>query len=141
MEELKFYQGKENFAPSYRIRKAVFGVEQGFEHDFDEEDDTAEHLVVYKDGEPVATARCMPSGKPDGYYIGRVAVVREERKNGYGRKMIRAIEKRLAGKGAKRIELYAEVYARPFYEKLGYAVAGEVFLDEGCPHVLMAKEV
>ena len=77
MEELKFYQGKENFAPSYRVRKAVFGVEQGFEHDFDEEDDTAEHLVVYKDGEPVATARCMPSGKPDGYYIGRVAVVRD----------------------------------------------------------------
>ena len=65
------------------IRKAVFMQEQGFYNEFDETDKISTHVVLYNtDGKPVATGRLFPdSDKPNSYIIGRVAVLKEFRRN------------------------------------------------------------
>ena len=41
--------------------------------------------------------------------------------------------------GFAEVALAAQVRARGFYEKVGYAACGEPFDEEGCPHILMTK--
>jgi predicted GNAT family N-acyltransferase len=37
--------------------------------------------------------------------------------------------------------LSAQVRVKGFYEKLGYKMTGDVYDDEGVPHILMYKEL
>lgn len=82
------------------IRKAVFMQEQGFHNEFDETDKISTHVVLYNtDGKPVATGRLFPdSDKPNSYIIGRVAVLKEFRRNSLGSEVIKALESKAAKK-------------------------------------------
>lgn len=130
-----------NFLPeALQIRQAVFIEEQGFQTDIDEHDNQAYHIVIYLNELPVATARAFEE-ENQVYHIGRVAVLKPFRKTGLGRQLIIELEKYLKTKGAKGFYLGAQVYARQFYEKLGYEQYGDVFLDEGSPHLHMKKSL
>lgn len=122
------------------IRQAVFVEEQGFVEEFDAQDAAATHLVlVGDDGRPMATCRYFQGG--DGaWLIGRVAVLPEFRKAHCGAALLREAERQIAAHGGREIRLAAQVQARGFYEKSGYAAYGEEFPEEGCPHIWMKKQ-
>lgn len=76
-------------------------------------------------------------------HIGRVAVLARARGTGAGRAVMEALEAAALEKfgapgpdGARtvRVELSAQDQAMPFYERLGYTVHGEGYLDEGIWH-------
>lgn len=120
------------------IRYRVFIEEQGFEMDHDQHDKDAYHVVIYKQGKPVATARAfLEDGKR--HHIGRVAVLKEYRGQGLGKALLTALEGELAKTPVKKLYLGAQTHAQAFYEKLGYQKFGDVFLDEGSPHIHMEK--
>lgn len=123
------------------IRRAVFVEEQGFraEEEFDANDAVARHIVLYLDGVPAATCRYFPDDGRQDYVVGRLAVRREYRGRGLGGAVLREAERQLRLLGAGRVRLAAQVRARGFYEKQGYAVAGGAFEEEHCPHVWMCK--
>lgn len=82
----------------------------------------------------------MDPGNP---HIGRVAVLATARGTGAGRAVMEFLEaaalKRHGapdshGARAVRVELSAQDQAMPFYERLGYTVHGEGYLDEGIWH-------
>ena len=52
-----------------------------------------------------------------------------------------AAENGIRRDGFKTCSLLAQVQAKPFYESLGYVAEGEEYLDEGCPHVMMRKQL
>ena len=52
-----------------------------------------------------------------------------------------ALERAAAAQGSERVYLGAQVTAVPFYERLGYRVFGEPFVEAGIPHRLMEKTV
>ena len=122
-----------------KIRKEVFMEEQGFHDEFDETDETAVHLVLYIDQVPAATCRFFPGQTQGEYIVGRIAVEKEFRGNHLGSHILSAAESEIRNIGGNKVRLHAQQQARPFYEKQGYAAAGEQFLDEGCPHVWMYK--
>ena len=123
------------------IRRAVFVEEQGFcaAEEFDAADAVARHIVLYLDGVPAATCRYFPDDGRQDYVVGRLAVRREYRGRGLGGAVLREAERQLRLLGAGRVRLAAQVRARGFYEKQGYAVAGGAFEEEHCPHVWMCK--
>ncbi len=125
------------------IRKAVFMQEQGFHNEFDETDKISTHVVLYNtDGKPVATGRLFPdSDKPNSYIIGRVAVLKEFRRNSLGSEVIKALESKAAEKNADSISLSAQCRVQKFYESLGYHATDDLHDDEGCPHVTMVKKL
>ena len=67
--------------------------------------------------------------------IGRVAVIESLRGTGIGRMMMRqAISHVTEHSTDEKIYLEAQTYAIGFYEKLGFKVISDEFLDEGIPH-------
>lgn len=136
--EIRFYQGLCSQARA--IREAVFVQEQGFINEFDEIDAAALHMVIYDGETAVATGRVYRDAGGV-YHIGRVAVVKEYRGKHLGNRVLLALEQKAAEMGAQSVVLSAQCAVRDFYEKNGYAAAGEVYLDEHCPHIHMEKQI
>lgn len=131
-------EGINNFNDAVFIRTEVFVKEQGFKDEFDEIDETAVHIVIYDNDKPVATARAYTENGAE-YHAGRVAVMKEYRKNGIGRILMDCVENEIKKRGGKEIVISAQLRAFDFYKKLGYKPYGQEYLDEYCPHISMKK--
>ncbi|MDD4699025.1 MAG: GNAT family N-acetyltransferase [Oscillospiraceae bacterium] len=124
------------------IRKAVFCEEQGFsvEGEFDNMDDVSCFVLLYDDKKAVATARFFMLSQ-DVAKIGRIAVLKEYRKMGLGRKLMEAAMEFATEKGAVTFDVGAQQQAIGFYESIGFTVCGEKYDDEGVPHYPMIKRI
>ncbi|MBE6836713.1 MAG: GNAT family N-acetyltransferase [Ruminococcus sp.] len=138
-KEILVKQGINNNPLSINIRQTVFVSEQGFIDEFDEIDDIAWHAVLFVDEKAVATARVFLS--EEGWHVGRVAVLKEYRKQGLGEEVMNAVEQKAKELGAEEILLSAQLQAKGFYEKIGYECYGEMYYDQHCPHVAMKKKI
>lgn len=109
--------------------------EQGFRNEFDEADGSAVHFVGFSGDEPAATCRVCPGE----WTIGRIAVRRDFRGRDLGTGIVRAAEDYIREQGGSEARISAQLQAVPFYQKLGYRAEGEVYEDEGCPHIRMRR--
>ena len=125
------------------VRRAVFIVEQGVpeREEIDEHDGdpagvtTAVHVLARLHGRPVATGRLLLDNPPGAHvHIGRVAVLAGLRRQGVGRALMQALQDEARRRGFAGITLAAQLQALPFYERLGYAARGDIFLDAGIEH-------
>lgn len=71
----------------------------------------------------------------------QMAVSEEYQGQGFGRKLIAAMEVALEKKGYKDIYLYAREDSEGFYHKMGYQSEGELVKYHGLPHRLMRKSL
>jgi predicted GNAT family N-acyltransferase len=126
-------------AAALALREEVFCGEQGVSlaEERDGRDEEALHLVAVDDGIVVGTCRLLFEGTTA--KLGRMAVTRTRRGLGLARALITEAEARARALGAERIVLAAQLSAQPLYDRAGYNVFGEVFLDAGIEHVMMAK--
>lgn len=114
------------------LRKQVFIDEQNVsqEEEWDGLDDSAIHVIATtSQGHVVGTARILPSGQ-----IGRMAVLREFRGFGLGARILQAAVNHILSHHLPAPFLHAQTHAIPFYEKLGFVVDGDLFMDAGIPH-------
>jgi len=118
------------------IRYQVFVDEQKvpIELEIDNDDPLASHVLCLVDGQPVGTGRILLDG-----HIGRLAVLKAHRKQGYGNKILDHLELIAQEHGLTQVFLNAQVSAIPFYEKRGYKIISDVFDDAGIPHQTMRK--
>lgn len=123
------------------IRETIFLIEQGFEVEYDGVDDYATHIVIYDNGEAIATCRVFCKGEPTEYSVGRIAVKKERRGEGIGKLVLSEGEKLAKVMGAKSVHLHAQCDKVPFYAKCGYTEYGEIEYEEFCPHKWMKKEI
>jgi len=73
--------------------------------------------------------------------IERVAVLKEGRGRGVGTELMRYILQEIHSHShIQTIKLGSQNSAIPFYEKLGFQVIGEEYLDADIPHRLMVKD-
>jgi len=123
----------------HALRREIFIVEQGIAEadEWDDLDGEAVHLLALDGDTPVGTARLFVRGELG--KIGRVCVARPARGTGLGAALIREGCARLAAAGCARVQLGAQCYAIPFYEKLGFKGFGEEYDDAGIPHRDMEK--
>lgn len=123
----------------YALRHEVFVVEQGYtaEGEVDALDPNSLHLLAWRDGTPVATARVhIQAGTAK---IGRVCVLKDQRGSGLGADLITAAVELAGANNANRVVLGAQAHAVGFYVKLGFDPYGEVYDDEGEPHQMMER--
>lgn len=126
---------------SIKIRKLVFVEEQGFKNEFDEIDDYANHIVMYKDNMAIATCRFYKKQNTSCYVLGRIAVLQEYRGQKIGEELLKKVAEIVYRYQGKYIIFHAQIQAQPFYEKQGYLPYGEIEYDEDCPHIWMAKKI
>ena len=117
------------------LRRAVFIEEQGVSEadEVDDLDEKAVHILATVDGRAVGSARLLTYG--DIGKVGRVCVLREARGTGLGAALMQATVAQFRSMPAiRRVKLGAQLHALAFYERLGFAACGEVFLDAGIAH-------
>lgn len=125
-----------------RARAEIFVVEQTCVYqDLDGIDYRALHVFYEEDGRVTAYLRAFEKqGEPGVIHVGRVLT----RKHGTGlgglllREGIRTVKEK---QGAKEIYLEAQCYAAGFYEREGFRVCSEEFLEDGIPHVQMRRKL
>ena len=130
---------KEELMQILRLRCEVFVVEQRcFYPDIDGIDEGAYHVFIKDKGRLEAYLRLYPYDETTAK-IGRV--VARSRKSGYGsavmKQGIAAAHEKL---GAEKVLVEAQCQAIGFYEKLGFKVISEEFMDAGIPHKKMILE-
>lgn len=121
------------------IRETVFIVEQGVPEtlEWDGLDPACAHVLAWNDrGEPIGTARIQVNGT-----IGRMAVLKDRRGCGVGRALLQALLDLAERQGLSRVTLSAQTHALAFYERAGFRVIGEPFMDAGILHRKMEREV
>lgn len=124
--------------PMQEIRIEVFVKEQNVppELEWDDADCGATHFLAQYDNEYIGTARLCSDG-----HLGRMAVREPFRGQGVGKALIEACEKEARRQKIVKIILNAQSYAIPFYEKMGYEVTSEAFMEAGIEHQSMARNV
>ena len=75
---------------------------------------------------PIGTARLLADGQ-----IGRVAVLRDWRGMNVGDALMRAVIAEAERRGLTEQTLTAQVHATAFYERLGFKVVSDEFLEAG----------
>ncbi len=131
------------------IRTAVFIEEQDCapEEEWDEHDatesrfKTCRHFLGAHGGTAVATARWHPHAD-DGRLaakLERFAVLKEARRQGFGRDMVRHVVADALESGFDRQILHAQAHLERLYNDFGFVRAGDVFEEAGIAHVKMVS--
>ena len=118
------------------LRIEIFVKEQGVpeENEFDDYDRQVPHLVIFLDGEAVATGRVFPYVE-DTVKIGRIAVIKDKRGFHLGEKIVLELLRKSKEDGAKTVCVGAQTHAVGFYEKCGFKLLGTPeYLEENIPH-------
>lgn len=123
-----------------RLRSEIFVVEQKCVYlDVDGKDKEALHVLGWEGDKLCGYCRVFAPGD---YFeeasIGRVAVGEKYRGRGYGARImdytLQWIEKNMH---APHVAISAQAYLQRFYEDLGFKAEGELYAEDGIPHIRM----
>ena len=123
-------------------RAEVFVVEQNCAYqDLDGIDKNAYHVYYKEDGKIVAYLRVIDKGERlDEVSIGRVISLK--RRCGLGSALMREGLRVAREKfGATKVKIGAQLYAKPFYESVGFKQISGEYLEDGIPHIYMLAEL
>lgn len=130
----------EVFEDAIKIRYEVFCNEQGVPVDCerDENDGVSVHVVLYECGKPKACGRVY---FVENYAkIGRIAVLKEERRRGFATQICYELLRISFERGAESVMLHSQLSAEEFYKSMGFESEGEIFYEGGeIPHVKMVR--
>ncbi len=132
-------ENQDMFRKLYRLRFEVFVKEQKVppELESDEYDKKAYHVLAVeeKSGECIACGRVIIEDNKA--RIGRIAVRKDYRKKGYGKKVCLKLIGIAQKYNVKEIRLDAQLQVMGFYKKLGFKEYGNVFLEANMEHIAM----
>lgn len=134
--EISFVHWNEAQTALKHIRQTVFVEEQQVpaELEWDNADPIAVHILGQDGQRPVACARLTSDGR-----LGRIAVLKEYRRQGWGSRLLNAAEHFLQQKEKKRIFLHSQANSYYFYFQHGYRPVHDMFWDANIPHIRMEK--
>ncbi len=128
---------QEQITDHFYVRGMVFVVEQkiDYEIEFDGLDGECVLFIVYKNQKPVAAARLY------GNKVGRVATLKEYRKQGIATALMQFIENYATLHQIEKLKLHAQLYVKDFYIHLGYQPVGAIFQEADIDHIKMIKSM
>lgn len=130
-------------AMCFNIRREVFINEQkvNVNEEIDTDDEKAAHFLLLKNKKPVGTMRIFLDADKHEVVFGRIAVLKEYRNLGYGRKMVTQVMKMISRKITPlTIRLGAQKHAISFYEKMGFEKESEIpYIDADIVHYHMVQ--
>jgi ElaA protein len=121
----------------WRLRQEVFVVEQECPYpDLDGRDleEGTRHVLLRDGDELMGYARVLDDG--DVWRIGRVVLARQARGRGLADPLLQTA---LDVCPDRPVVMDAQIPLRGWYERFGFEVDGEEFLDDGIPHLPMRR--
>lgn len=121
------------------IRFSIFVGEQNVPPgiELDDKDADCMHAIAYDDaGKAIGTGRLLPEG-----HIGRMAVVKEWRRQGVGAALLEALIAEARKRGHKEVVLSAQLQAAEFYRSHGFEAEGKVYQEASILHQTMRRKL
>ena len=139
MEKVSKYFSELTTSELYEILKArseIFVVEQNCVYqDLDDRDYESLHVFLEEKGKVAAYLRSFVRDA-ETVQMGRVLTIHHG--DGLGAQLLSAgIEEIRKKQNPKQILIEAQCYATGFYEREGFRICSEEFLEDGIPHVKM----
>ena len=128
---------------AFEIRNLVFCEEQKVSKkiEFDGLDQFCDHYLAKINEVPIGTARVREQTKGT-YKIERMAVLKEYRKKGVGKAIIKKILKHYLNLNkVNNLILNSQIEAKDFYKKFGFVEVGEEFIEANIIHKKMIYNV
>jgi ElaA protein len=125
------------------LRAEVFVVEQKCPYlDPDGKDFAALHLLGMKDNKLVAYIRLFPpTDVQNNIIFGRVVTANFARNKGYGKQLMQEMLRYCAQHYPQiTIACSAQLYLKKFYEDFGFKIYGDVYEEDGIPHIAMKRD-
>jgi|TARA_B100001094_G_C18190002_1_gene806495 ElaA protein len=119
------------------LRISVFVVEQNCPYqEIDQSDLIANHVFGKVDDHIMAVGRFYK--KNNTVFIGRIAIEKRYRNNGYARELMIFILNNIKKEFPNlEVVLSAQEYLINFYHSLGFKKQGNIYLEDGIPHLKM----
>ena len=123
-----------------KSRAEIFVVEQNCVYqDLDDTDYHSLHIFYVEDGRVIAYLRAFRKDE-DTVQAGRVLTL--EHGKGLGGELLKESIKQIRSiMNPRHIIIEAQCYATGYYEREGFKICSEEFLEDGIPHVRMMLEV
>ena len=139
--EVRVVETEQEQNDAFKVRHTVFVDEQNVpaELEIDEHENDATHFVAYDKSVAVAAGRFRVLDNQA--KVERICVLRHYRSTGLGFHLMSAIESHAKELSLIGTKLNAQISAVGFYEKLGYQIISDQFMDAGIPHVTMTKNL
>lgn len=135
--------GSDAYREALQLRHEVLRAPIGlnlYEEDLSKESDERHFGLFGANDVLVACVTAVPLS-PAAAKLRQMAVSAAHQRKGYGQRIIRCLEDRLARDGVAEISMHARVSAVSFYQRLGYSMDGDPFTEVGIPHVRMRKRI
>lgn len=134
--------GRELFCTE-KLRIDTFVAEQKITlPELDDQDLAAIQVFKLNENKTCALATCrIFADKSKKWFLGRVAVAKNQRRLHLGSQMMKAVHAYLKKRDVAKLYCHAQLAVKPFYEKLGYQCQGKVFKEGGIDHILMFKNL
>ena len=127
----------EDLYQALQLRAEVFVVEQDCPYlDLDGKDQKSRHLLGRSEGELLGYARTYEDD--DGIWLGRIVTSPRLRGVGAGTALMKKAVEDLSHD--RPILMHAQNHLAEFYNRFGFERRGDVFLEDGIPHVLMIRD-
>lgn len=137
----------ENLKDYFKLREEVFvkeqkvSIDEEYDHYDKGEQTDVKHVIAMKNEKVIGTMRLIYLREQSILKVGRLAIKKENRKQGVGRRLLDYAELQARNNGIKYLELGAQISAKGFYESSGFKATGTIFLDAGIEHITMIKRI
>ena len=122
----------------YRVLRAPLGLSR--QQTLSPFEDASLHMLAVDDDVVVGCVLFRPLAARQGRLY-QMAVEPGKQRRGIGAQLVAALEAEVARRGFDEVVLHARAAAVGFYERAGYVVDGDPFVEVGIPHVKMRKRI
>ncbi|HWB62491.1 MAG TPA: GNAT family N-acetyltransferase [Chitinophagales bacterium] len=135
-----FNYGSPEYEKALDLRNRILRIPLGLKFTPDElkKDETDTHLGLFT-GDIISACLILSDAGNGRMKMRQVAVDDIFQRQGLGQKLSKAAEDYAKSKGIALMFCHARKTAAPFYEKMGYHVVGEEFIEVNIPHYVMEK--
>lgn len=133
-------------SPEYRqmvkLREDILRKPLGLSFTHEELDSEKDNILIAAFEEETMLGCCMlVEEQPGTVRLRQMAVLNDLQGKGIGRALMNFAENLARDRGYKVLRMHARANAVGFYEKVGYKVRGEQFIEITIPHYIMEKQL
>ena len=134
--------GSEEYMKMVKLRDDILRKPLGLGFTDDELEEEKDNMLIAAFEEDEILGCCMlVEDKPGTLRLRQMAVLNDLQGKGIGRALMNFAENLARDRGYKIMSMHARKNAIGFYEKMGYKIAGNEFVEVTLPHYVMEKKL
>jgi len=134
--------GSKEYQQMIKLREDILRRPLGLGFDPKELEEEKSHMLIGAFEDEKMLGCCMlVEEKPGTVRLRQMAVLNDLQGKGIGRALMNFAENLARDAGYRILSMHARKYATGFYEKMGYKIAGDEFIEITIPHYVMEKQL